>query len=434
MAAAATDAPPQGGRDRTKDSPCGLSFAIEGQAACLPLGDAGGPAEPDPRRPLDGAWRLRRDGTRKAGSLLAAALALPGMAAAQGEPGPGPGLVAFKWLSYEDSQPGLKRVSVKSPSLLARVPVGDRHAIEGSLTADSVSGASPRYHTAISGASRMSDKRHAGDVRVTRYDERRTLSLALAGSDENDFKSRAVSVQGSWSSDDNNRSWSLGLGVTRDRISSTDNPQLDEPRRTLELALGLTQALSRLDLVQIGLTLADGKGWYSDPYKALDARPSARRQSIATLRWNHHLEAAELTLRSSYRFYRDSFGVRSHTFTIEPVWQATASWTITPLLRLYTQTAASFYYDPVYSFLGAPLPPGYLEAPPRHLSPDQRLSAFGAVTLGLRVGWQANEHWSTDIAFETYEQRGRWHVGGVGSPGLAPFSARFVQWGVARRF
>ncbi len=356
------------------------------------------------------------------------------MAAAQGEPGPGPGLVAFKWLSYEDSQPGLKRVSVKSPSLLARAPVGDRYAIEGSLTADSVSGASPRYHTAISGASRMSDERHAGDVKVTRYDERRTLSLALAGSDENDFRSRAVSLQGSWSSDDNNRSWTLGLGYTRDRVGSTNNPQLDEPRRTVELAVGLTQALSRVDLVQVGLTLADGQGWYTDPYKSLDARPSARRQTIATLRWNHHFETSDITLRSSYRFYRDSFGVLSHTLSVEPVWQASPAWTITPVLRLYTQTAARFYYDPVYSFLGAPLPPGYLEAPPRFLSSDQRLSAFGAVTLGLKFGWQIDEHWSCDLAIEAYEQRGRWHVGGAGSPGLEPFSARFVQWGLARRF
>lgn len=368
------------------------------------------------------------------GSLLLAALALPGLALAQGEPGPGPAQVAFKWLSYEDSQPGLKRVSVSSPSLLARVPVGERYAVEGSLTSDSVSGASPRYHTAVTGASRMSDHRHAGDVKVTRYDDRRSLSLAVAASDENDFRSRAVALQGTWSSDDNNRSWTLGLGYTKDRVGSTNNPQLDEPRRTVELAASITQALSRVDLVQAGLTLADGKGWYTDPYKALDARPSARRQTIATLRWNHHVEAADITLRSSYRWYDDSFGVRSHTLSLEPVWQATPQWTVTPLLRLYTQSAARFYYDPVYSFLGAPLPPGYLESPPRFLSSDQRLSAFGAVTIGLKIAWQVDAHWSTDLSYERYEQRGAWRVGGTGSPGLDPFSARFLQWGLARRF
>ena len=267
------------------------------------------------------------------GPLVAAALALPGPAAAQGEPGPGPGLLAFKWLSYQDSQPGLQRVGVTSPSLLLRAPLGERWAAEVSVTADSVSGASPRYHTAISGASRMSDERRAGDVKVTRFDARGSWSLGAAASDENDFTSRAVSAQASWASDDNNRSWNAGIGYTRDRIGSSNDPALDERRRTLELAGGVTQALSRLDLVQLGLTLAEGRGYYTDPYKSLDARPDARRQAIATLRWNHHFEASEITLRSHYRHYRDSFGVRSHTLQFEPVWQATTRLAITPSLR-----------------------------------------------------------------------------------------------------
>lgn len=365
---------------------------------------------------------------------MAAALALPGVATGQSEPGPGPGLMAFRWLSYQDSQPGLQRVGVKSPSLLLRAPLGDRWAAEGSLTADSVSGASPRYHTAISGASRMSDERRAGDVKITRFDDRGSWSLGAAASDENDFSSRAVSAQASWSSDDNNRTWNGGIGYTRDRIGSSNDPTLDEHRRTLEVHVGVTQALSRLDLVQLGLTLVEGNGYYTDPYKSLDARPAARRQGIATLRWNHHFEATDITLRSHYRHYRDSFGVRSHTLQFEPVWQAATRLAITPGLRLYTQTAASFYYDPVYSFVGAPLPPGYIEAPPRYLSSDQRLSAFGAITLGIRLAWQIDDDWATDVQFDRYEQRGAWHQGGPGSPGLAPFSARFLQWGLSRRF
>lgn len=368
------------------------------------------------------------------GPLVAAALALPGVAVAQGAPGPGPGLVAFKWLSYQDSQPGLQRVGVKSPSLLLRAPLGERWAAEASLTADSVSGASPRYHSAISGASRMSDERRAGDVKITRFEDRGSWSIGMVASGENDFSSRAVSAQASWASDDNNRNWNAGIGYTRDRIGSTNDPALNERRRTIELAGGVTQALSRLDLVQLGLTLANGKGYYTDPYKSLDARPDVRRQAMATLRWNHHFEAADVTLRSSYRLYGDSFGVRSHTLQLESVWQATPRLAVTPGLRLYTQTAASFYYDPVYSFLGAPLPPGYVEAPPRFLSADQRLSAFGAVTLGIKLAWQVDDDWATDIQFDRYEQRGPWHQGGPGSPGLAPFSARFLQWGLSRRF
>ncbi len=359
---------------------------------------------------------------------------LPGAAAAQSEGGPGPASVAFKWLSYEDWQPGLQRIRVTSPSLLARLPIGERFGLEASATIDNVAGASPRWHSAISGASRMQDRREAGDVKLTRYGERHSLALGVAVSDEDDYVSRAVSLEGRWSSDDNNRSWNAGVALTRDRIGSSDDFTLAERRRTVEATAGVTQALSRTDIVQFGLTLSEGRGYYSDPYKRIDQRPAQRRQRIATLRWNHHVEPLNLTLRSHYRAYGDSFGVRSHTLLLEPMFAAGERFTVTPSLRLYSQSAARFYYDPVYSFVGEPFPPGYFESPPRFLSPDQRLSAFGALTLGLKLQARLSDAWTADVKFERYEQRSAWRVGGPGSPGLARFSARFVQWGLARKF
>jgi hypothetical protein len=196
----------------------------------------------------------------------------------------------------------------------------------------------------------------------------------------------------------------------------------------------VTQALSRRDIVQFGLTHARGEGHYDDPYKRIDRRPGTRHQSIALVRWNHHFEDSDITLRSSYRSYRDSFGVRSHTLTFEPVFTASERVTITPSLRLYTQTAARFYYDPVYSFVGAPFPAGYFESTPTYLSPDHRLSAFGAVTWGVKVAARIGDLWTADLRLERYEQRSDWRIGGPGSPALARFSARFVQWGLTRQF
>lgn len=365
---------------------------------------------------------------------MAAALALPGVAPAQTEPGPGPGLMAFKWLSYRDRQPGLDRIHVESPSLLLRLPLGERWGAQATLTRDSVSGASPRWHSAVSSASHMSDRRNAGDVAVTRYGPRHQWSLGLAASDENDFRSRAGSINGSVSSDDNNRSWHAGVGVTLDHIGSSDDPTLAGRRRTTEVTAGVTQALSRTDLVQLGLTHARGRGHYSDPYKRIDQRPGSRHQSTVLLRWHHHLDGPDITIRSSWRSTRDSFGVRSHTLTVEPVLPLGGRVTLTPSLRLYTQTAARFYYDPVYSYAGAPYPPGYFDSAPAPLSPDHRLAAFGAITWGVKLELPLGESWSTDLRLDRYEQRSRWHQGGPGSPDLAPLTAVFVQWGLSRRF
>lgn len=371
--------------------------------------------------------------SRRWGRVVCAALALPGVGAPAAE-APTEGRIGFKWLSYQDWQPGLKRVRAESPSLQLQAPLGERWSLVAGATHDSVSGASPRYHSAVSGASRMSDRRRAGDLKITHHDERSSWSAGAAASSEHDFASRALSFEAAGASEDNNRSWNAGLGLTRDRISSSDDAALQRRRRTVELTAGLTQVLSTVDIVQAGLTLAEGQGYYSDPYKRVDQRPESRHQRILLLRWNHHAEAWHGTLRASYRHYRDSFGIRAHTLAAEWVQPMSAVLVLTPSLRVYSQSAAWFYYDPVYSYAGAPLPPGYLSDPPDSLSPDARLSAFGALTLGLKLALRLPEGWHTDIKLEHYEQRGSWRLGGGGSPGLVPLRARFLQFGLSRQF
>jgi hypothetical protein len=375
----------------------------------------------------------------KAGAIIAAALSLPGVivpAAALADTAPERGEIAIKYLQYQDSQPDLSRIRVRAPSVYAMVPLSPKWSVEGSWVSDTVSGATPRYHTAVSGATRkMSDKRIAEDVKVTRYEDRSSYSLSLSHSGENDYQSNAGGLSASFSSDDNNRTWNVGFGYAADRISSTNDPTLHQRKNTVEFMVGVTQAWTANDLVQVNLTLNHGHGYYSDPYKEPDIRPNQRTQSILLTRWNHHFSEMSATLKSSYRYYRDNFGINAHTVGAEWVQPVGDRWTVTPELRYYTQGAASFYYDPVYDpAVGAPYPPGYFTNPPQFISPDQRLSAFGAITAGLRVALKLSADWTVDVKAERYEQRGSWRLGGQGSPGLEPFRATFLQFGVSTRF
>ena len=371
----------------------------------------------------------------RAGAVIAAALALPGVVA-HADSAPEHGEIAVKYLQYKDWQPGLDRIKVTAPSVFVLVPLSPRWSVEGSLVSDSVSGATPRYHTAISGATpRMTDERHAGDVKVTRYEERSSYSLGVSKSKEHDYDSSAVSFGASFSSDDNNRTWNIGVGFASDKIGSTNDPTLDERKRTTELMVGVTQALSATDLVQLNLTRNIGRGFYSDPYKEPDIRPRRRDQDILLVRWNHHFVDLGATARTSYRYYHDTFGINAHTLSVEWVQPLSGMFTLTPSVRLYSQSAAKFYFDPVYDpTVGAPYPPGYFTNPPEFISADQRLSAFGAVTAGLKLAIQFAPDWSGDLKLERYEQRSKWRVGGAGSPGLDPFSAAFIQFGVNKRF
>lgn len=380
-----------------------------------------------------------------ASALVLASMLLPGLCllapcpAARAEEPPQKRTVAFKLGRYEDAQAGWSRVRVDAPMLYLQTPVAGDWSLEASWVGDSVSGASPRYHTQRSGASVMHDYRKAADVRLTRYFPRGAIAVSGSYSDEHDYTSRAAAVEARWSSEDNNRTWSFGIGHADDRIDNTSNgvaTAIDERKRTDEFMVTLTQVLSPRDIVQVGLTRSRGRGYYSDPYKQFDQRPDRRDAWIASARWNHHLEDSDSTLKGSYRYYIDSFGVRSHTLGLDWV-KPVGRWTWTPGVRYASQSAASFYFDPVldasggYDLAGTAARAASISGPK---SADQRLSAFGAVTLSLKVGYAIDADTSIDVRLDRYRQSANWRLGGHGSPGLDAFDARFLQIGLTHRF
>ena len=372
--------------------------------------------------------------TSLAGSILAAALLLPGVQA-HAEAPPTNGVISIGYLDYRDSQSDMDRIRVHAPSVSIMAPVAGVWRVSASAVTDDVSGASPRYHTAVSGASRMSDDRKAGDVSLKRYLDRGSVSVGASYSTEHDYVSRALSLQGTFESEDRNTTWSAGFGRANDEINSTGGAVIGEKKNTTNLLVGVTQVLTKNDVVQLTLAHDRGRGFFSDPYKAFDNRPRSRNENTVLARWNHHVESTGGVSRTSYRYYRDSFGVRGHTLSQEYVQPLSQGWTVTPEARLYTQSAADFYYDPVYDpVLGTPFPPGFNGANPGFSSADQRLSGFGAVTVGLKVSKQIDKLWSVDVKASAYQQRGSWRAFHSGSPGLDTLRAQTFQIAVNRQW
>lgn len=383
---------------------------------------------------------------QSASGVLLASLVLPGLAAlaaitplrAAAENAPEKTTIAIKYGTYSDSQPGWDRIKVEAPQVYVQAPIAGEWSIEGSWVGDSVSGASPRNHTQQSGASHMSDYRNAGDLKVTRYMARAAVSASVAYSNEHDYTSSALGLDARWSSDDNNRTWTVGYGTSSDRIDNTHSggSVVDQHKRTHEFMGGVTQVLTPTDIGQFNLTRGIGNGFYDDPYKNYEKRPDHRNTWIALARWNHYLAQFDASVRSSYRYYSDTFGVQSHTAGVEWV-QPAGRWTFTPGARYYTQSAASFYFDPVldaqgqYDQFGTLIRAAGLQG---DKSADQRLAAFGAVTLSMKVSYAFRPDTVADVKFETYRQTAGLHLGAAGSPGLDPFNAQFVQVGLTHRF
>lgn len=359
--------------------------------------------------------------------LLAAAMALPGMRMAHAESAPERGMIGFKYLDYAETQPGRDRVKVRAPSVMGMVPIAGEWSVNGSYTYDAVSGASPAYHTR--NLTRLEDQRRAYDLGLTRYFSRGTLTVTAARSTEADYLSRSMSVLGKVFSEDKNTALSLGIGATTDKIDPTYGG-LHDRKKVADYLIGVTQVLTRKDIVQLNLGYAHGWGYFSDPYKVFDERPRERNHGTLMARWNHHFDATDGIGRLGYRYYRDNWKIRSHTLTAEYVQPLADGWQLTPSLRFYRQTAARFYL---------PVAPG--EAPDPTTPPDsaavysedQRLSGFGALTYGLKVAKQIDQDWLVDIKYEQYRQRERWAISG-GDGGLAPFDARSLMFGITRFF
>ena len=358
--------------------------------------------------------------------LLAAALALPGVMPdpAFAQSAPDKGIFELQYLSYRDWQPGRNRMSVDAPAFYALIPIGDTWVIEGGMVYDAMSGASPLYFNVLSGAS-IGDYRTAGDLKVTKYFGNYAVSLGGFVSSEQDFLSRGGSVNVQIFSEDRNRTWLLGAAGTNDRINATNGVAPNSRRNSAEFVVGVTQALSPNDIVQSNLTYYTGHGYYSDPYKPLDTRPTTRETWAWLTRYNHYFAEPDATLKLGYRLLHDSFGSTSNMF--EVAWAQALPWgfTVTPGLRFYTQTAADFYMNP-------PFPKGYVDG--QDYSADTRLASFGAITAGVIVGKTLWDGWNVSLRADYYRQDPDWQVFGSGSPGIQTFSARWFQVNLTKNF
>lgn len=369
-------------------------------------------------------------------TILLAALSLSGVlpvvtTSAQAEDAPDKAEISTKYLRYRDQQPGLERLTVNSPSIAISVPIAGVWSLDAGLVADQLSGASPRYHTVISSASKMSDSRRAADLRLHRYFDRVKLSAGISYSTEHDYDSTALSLNASFSSEDNNTTWNVGVGSASDKITATGRV-LKEEKNGNDFLIGVSQILSPVDIVQLSYSHTNAHGYFSDAYKSLDIRPRERQQSAMLLKYHHYFREIDGTFRVNYRHYYDSFGIRSHTIQLDFAQHLGTDWVITPTLRLYSQSAADFYFDPVYTFLFIPV--GYKIGGTQFVSEDQRMSAFGGRSIGLKLSKQIDSHWQADVSVERYRQRSDWTFFDNQRPALAPLNASMLQIGLRYRF
>ena len=356
-------------------------------------------------------------------TLLAAAMAVPGVAHTTQAQVPAETEARVSYDYYRDFQPGASRMRNSSPSLWLRAPISDKTSITGSFVLDSVSGASPYYYSSLSSAS-IYDTRKEANLSVEHSFERFSINVGGAFSQEDDYKSRNARAEVQTWSSDKNTTYNLGVSYNDDNIGSSIDPALDESRTTQNYLLGVTQVINATSLAQVNVTYGSGDGYHSDPYKTFDNRPRSREQWAFMTRYVLYLPIIEAALHTDYRYYRDTFGVDSHMIELSLYQPVLSSWIIRPSVRYYSQSRADFFegtYPPSSE-------PGFYTA-------DQRMSDFGSITLGLKVIKDLGSGLSAQISFNFMAQRPEWKLGSKQTvPEIENFYAEFASIGLVKKF
>jgi hypothetical protein len=303
------------------------------------------------------------------------------------------------------------RYEVDMHQLALRSPLTASSDLALELVHETMSGASPWYSVPLSATIPGSDALQfmsgatIDDARtdilgtLNRYYDNARIGYSAGYSTENDYSAINLGLDGETHFNDGNTTLSGGIDISVDSIEPTD-PELSptrpdsEDKKSLTLAGGFSQILSRSTLIDSSLTYKFSDGYLSDPYKAVwyqeggviisDERPDSRHQLAWLSRLRGHVRELNGTLQADYRLSLDDWGLISHTLALAWHQQFGQRLSITPSFRYYSQGAADFYV-PYY---------GVGENPDSERSSDYRLAAYGAMQFGIKGQYRFRTRWT----------------------------------------
>ncbi len=354
-------------------------------------------------------------GVRSVAGLLVALL-LPGFPrwTVRGEVG-----VAYKFENYAEHG-GRTEVDTHAAMVEAELPHDLK--VRAQFVYDGISGATPIGAPPPSGSDQvpvvpLTDIRRAETLEVEWKPGRYTLAPLFTHSEENDYVSYGMGLNGSV--DWNQKNSTLNLGVVRN-FDSVQPVFFRNARRRDEwdVLMGLVQVLNKYALLTVNLTLGTASGYLSDPYKGVrfdgypdprklyaDQRPGHRTRQVVWVGWNQAVPPLDAAVETSYRFSHDSFGVLGHTVSVEWFQNLGSKWMVAPLFRYHRQSAASFYG---VRFPGDPGDPDLFPdvvIPPFYTA-DYRLSELQTITYGLSISWRVHPRATLEGAYKHYQMRG----------------------------
>lgn len=326
--------------------------------------------------------------------------------------------VELRYLYYSESD---GRTQVQNPTLLLHHEFSEALGqIDLLLAHDSISGASPTggyptlQVTTSTSASGNSSTNAAGKIPMAQYtDERKSEGVTysrrfgahlptvdLSHSVEKDYLARGYGVSDAWTMWEGRGTLHYGLSWSDDTVTPVTT-HLRSPKREQGVALGWTWVLGEDDLLDLGVSRMTLRGNLTEPYLIVpvgtstqpEVRPGTRVRDAYFLKQAHYF-AWDGALKTTYRFYRDDWGIKAHTLDLTYDQHLDDGWILTPRARYYTQSAASFY-GPQFA------------APQAFLSSDYRLSALASLLVGCSLSMELTDDLTLSVGGTYQFQQGR---------------------------
>lgn len=264
-------------------------------------------------------------------------------------------------------------VTVEGPSLLVRKKLGESIDLNGTYDVDMVSSASVDV---MSSASPYKERRKQWSVGGEYLRGKTTYSTSFLNSTEPDYISNNVSF--GISEDMFGDLTTVTLGFSRgwdevkkhdvNKISGTDNyttiffengHRVSNRMDRRNYQLGMSQILTKKIILMLAYESSAQDGFMRNPYRKArycvdstclttqnedEIYPHTRSSNAFSIGARYFLPY-RASLKATYRYYFDTWGIRAHTGEIEYVHPIGSRWTIDSGIRYYTQSSADFYAD-----------------------------------------------------------------------------------------
>jgi hypothetical protein len=289
----------------------------------------------------------------------------------------------FQSRAGDPGQPGSERTTIWEPLFHLGVRDG-AWTHDASLIVDVVSAASPDALDAISTASAVNEAATLDVTSTVQTDAGDRWSVRYGGHVEEPF--RSVFLGGGWAHDlaEKNATVSLTglvIGDVFDDIDFDGRRHGTDTRATMTLNASASQILSPTTLVDASYGLTYQRGtlettWNSVPLpgdmRGSEIFPGPRLRHALSARIAQHIPDTGSTLKASYRFYVDNYGLVAHTVEVL-AYQYIVPWLyVRGSYRYYVQNGVDFYGE-MFAF----------DAHPR--TSDSDLAPFHAHEWGAKL-------------------------------------------------